>query len=274
MKNIIIPVDFSKQSEFALETGALIAKKNNATLHVLHMLELSDSLFSQSPKENENEMLFMLALAKKKFESFLEKAYLEDVNVQPVIKHHKVYREVDAFAKEVNADLIIMGSQGLTPQDGIFAGSNAEKMVRNSSTPVLVIKTKPNGFNLNNVVLGTDMDLKSVNTYNKAQDVFTKLGSTVHSVYVNRPNKGFTSSKKFNKNKREFEMAGGSGNVEFIAGYTIEDGIIQYADEINADAIAVITKARKGLNHFIKGSVSEDLANHSKRPVMTFKLQS
>ncbi|MEZ4792412.1 MAG: universal stress protein [Gelidibacter sp.] len=65
MKNIIIPVDFSKQSEFALETGAILAKKHNATLHVLHMLELSDAIFTKSDAENTNEMFFMLALAEK-----------------------------------------------------------------------------------------------------------------------------------------------------------------------------------------------------------------
>ena len=70
----------------------------------------------------------------------------------------------------------------------------------------------------------------------------------------------------------EFKMAGGSNKVDFIAGYTIEDGVIQYADETNADALVVITNARKGLNHLIKGSISENLANHSRRPVLTFKL--
>ncbi|MFL0351999.1 universal stress protein [Xanthomarina sp. GH4-25] len=272
MKNIIIPVDFSQQSEFALQTGAILAKKHNATLNVLHMLELSDSLISLSNNESKNEMFFMLSLAKKKFESFLEKDYLEGVNVVPVIKKHKVYKEVDAVAKELNADLIIMGSQGITLQDGIFAGSNAEKMVRNSSTPVLIVKSNPENFNLNNVVLATDMSLESVNTYKKASNLLSILGSQTHLVYVNRPNNNFISSKEFNLKVQEFEKAGGSNKVKFIAGYTIEDGVIQYADEINADAIAVITNARKGLNHFIKGSISENLANHSKRPVMSFKL--
>ncbi|WP_452223565.1 universal stress protein [Lacinutrix chionoecetis] len=272
MKHIIIPVDFSGQSEYALETGAILAKKHNATLHVLHMLELSDSLISHSEDDNNKEMLFMLALAKKKFEPFIEKKYLEGVKVEPLIKHHKVYKEVDAVAKEVNADLIIMGSQGLTQQDGIFAGSNAEKMVRNSSTPVLIVKTKPDNFSLNNVVLGTDLSLKSVDTYKKANNLFNELGSNVHLVYVNRPNNDFLSSKDFNKKVQEFDMAGGTNNVEFISGHTIEDGIIQYADQTNADVIAALTNARKGLNHFIKGSISEDLANHSKRPVMTFRI--
>lgn len=202
----------------------------------------------------------------------MEKDYLDGVDVIPVIKKHKVYKEVDAVAKELKADLIIMGSQGITLQDGIFAGSNAEKMVRNSSTPVLIVKTEPKDFDLNNVVLATDMSLESVNAYKKASQLLSKLGSKVHPVYVNRPNNGFLSSKEFKRKAEEFKMAGGSNKVDFIAGYTIEDGVIQYADETNADALVVITNARKGLNHLIKGSISENLANHSRRPVLTFKL--
>lgn len=272
MKNIIIPVDFSKQSEFALQTGAILAKKHNATLHVLHMLELSDSLFSQSDNQNVNEMMFMLALAKKKFEPFLEKDYLEGIDVQPMIKHHKVYKEVDAVAQEVNADLIIMGSQGLTAQDGLFSCSNAEEMVRNSSTPVLIVKSEPKNFNFNNIIMATDLSVKSVPAYLKATEIFSTLNSKVHPVYVNGPYKSFISSKEFNQKVNDFAAAGGTNKVEFIAGHTVEDGLIQYAEATNADVIAVSTNARKGLNHLLKGSISEDLANRAKLPIMTFKL--
>ncbi|MEZ4792411.1 MAG: universal stress protein [Gelidibacter sp.] len=102
----------------------------------------------------------------------MDKEYLEGVNVIPIIKRHKVYNEVDALAKQISADLIIMGSQGLTLQDGIFAGSNAEKMVRNSSTPVLVIKSNPKDFKLKNVIFATDMSLESVPAFKKGRTYF------------------------------------------------------------------------------------------------------
>ena len=85
MKNIIIPVDFSAQSEYALHTGAILAKKHNATLYVLHMLELSDSLVNQSENQMKNEMFFMFALAKKNFEYFLEKDYLEGIITEYIL---------------------------------------------------------------------------------------------------------------------------------------------------------------------------------------------
>lgn len=272
MKNIIIPVDFSTHSEYALETGAILAKKYDATLHVLHMLEVSDSLFSISNAENTNEMLFLLALAKKKFEPFLDKSYLKGVKVKSLIKHHKVYKEVDLVAADVDADLIIMGSNGTNISDGIFAGSNAEKMVRNSATPVLIIKTGPSKFKLDNVILATNLSVKSVPAFAKAKKLCETLDCTVHPVYVNTPGNKFTSSREFNKMKGAFTEAGGAEKVHFVAGVNVEDGLIQIAEEENADCIAVITHARKGLSHFFRGSISEDLANHSDIPILTFKM--
>jgi nucleotide-binding universal stress UspA family protein len=183
-----------------------------------------------------------------------------------------VYSEVDAVAKEVNADLIVMGSKGLTPQSGIFAGSNAEKMVRNSSTPVLIVKSDPDNFNLSNVIFATDMSLESVPAYKKASTVLSKLGCKIQPVYVNRPFTDFINSKEFNAKMKKFAAAGGPSQVKFIAGHTIEDGLMQFAEETNADAIAISTNARKGLNRLLRGSISEELANQSELPVMTFKL--
>lgn len=272
MNNIIIPVDFSKYSEYALEIGALLAKKHNATLHVLHMLELSDSLISQSESDNKNEMMFLLALSQKKFENFLDKDYLEGVQVKAATKHHKVYREVNEVAQNVNADLIIMGSHGLMAHEGIFAGSNAEKMVRNSTTPVLTIKSKPKNFNLNKVIFATDLSEESIPAYKKAAQIFSTLGSELHVVYINRPHTDYISSREFKELTDQYAAAGGSDQVEFISDYTVEDGLLAYAKETQAGCIAVSTHARKGLSHFFRGSISEDLANHSLLPVMSFKI--
>lgn len=272
MKNIIIPVDFSKHSEYALKTGAILAKKHDATLHILHMLELSDSLISHSSEQNTNEMMFLLALSKKKLEPFLDKDYLDGIDIKAIIKHNKVYKEVDILARELQADLIIMGSHGLMAHEGIFAGSNAEKMVRNSTTPVLTVKSDPSQFKLNKIAYATDLSKESAITYKKAMELLTDIAGAVHLVYVNRPHTNFLSSQEFKEQLKEFTAAGGAQEVAFVAAYTIEEGLMEYAQDIKADCVVVSTHARKGLSHFFKGSVSEDLANSSHLPVMSFKM--
>ena len=50
MKNIIVPIDFSEQSENALKVAASLAKDHDASLYVLHMLELSPAIMSDQEK--------------------------------------------------------------------------------------------------------------------------------------------------------------------------------------------------------------------------------
>ena len=52
----------------------------------------------------------------------------------------------------------------------------------------------------------------------------------------------------------------------------VEKGILHFAKDSNSDVIAVCTHGRKGLAHFLNGSISEDLVNHAKRPVIAFKI--
>ncbi len=179
MKRIIIPVDFSKYSEYALKTAASLARKHGAELTVMHMLELSESIFSSSSNEKNEETAFMLMLADKEFKKFLDKDYLEGLTVTPVIKHHKVLKEVDEVAKSINADLIVMGSKGHSDHDGVFTGSNTEKVVRHSDIPVLVVKEELDHTDFKNVVLATDFEEDNVAASKNAVNLLQSLGCEV-----------------------------------------------------------------------------------------------
>ncbi len=99
----------------------------------------------------------------------------------------------------------------------------------------------------------------------------------MHLVYVNSPDGNFKSSTEIDKCISRFlKQAEGDlksmSNVNIVSDYSIEKGILNFANVIGADIIAVATHGRKGLAHFFEGSISEDLANHSTLPVMTFKI--
>ena len=277
MKKIIVPIDFSEHSEFALEAAAMLAKKYGAEIMALHMLEISDAVLTHSSDEQQNKAFFLLQLAEKRFGEFLDKDFLEGVNVTPVVKHFKVFSEVDDVAKEHDADLIVMGSHGASGVKEFLVGSNTEKVVRHSDTPVLVIKHNPILMDFENVVFACDFSEESVEAYGKAAKVFEEMGSKLHLVYVNLPNIGFRSTAEMEKRVAEF-MKTANGNLEkmsevaYISDYSVEQGILNYANVVGADLIAIATHGRTGLAHFFEGSISEDLANHSTLPVMTFKI--
>ncbi len=99
----------------------------------------------------------------------------------------------------------------------------------------------------------------------------------MHLVYVNSPDGNFKSSVEIDKLVSDFlKKADGDlenlDSVNVVSDYSVEKGILNFAKVIGADIIAVATHGRKGLAHFFEGSVSEDIANHSTLPVMTFKI--
>lgn len=276
MKKIIIPVDFSQHSEYALQTAAALAKQHNAELIVMHMLELSESVYSASSSERNEETAFMLMVANKKFEEFLDQPYLEDINVTPMIKHHKVLKEVSDVASNLKADLIVMGSRGLSDHAGIFTGSNTEKVVRYSKTPVLVVKTTLKSVDFDSVVLATDFSEESVSAVTHALEVLKKLSHKVTLLYVNTPTTGFLSTDEINEKIAEFlkraKLKADALAIETVADYNIEDGVLNYAKRTKTEVIAMITSGRTGLSHLFGGSISEDIVNHTKLPVITFRL--
>lgn len=277
MNKIIVPIDFSKHSEYALETAAIMAKKNNAEILALHMLEMANNMLIDSNDEQNMQALFFMKLAEKRFVEFLERAYLKDVKVTPIVKHFKVFREVSDVAKEHNADLIIMGSHGASGLTEILVGSNTEKVVRYSEIPVLVVKQKPGNVKFETVIFACDFSEDMVQPYLKACQFFENSSSNLKLLYVNLPGAGFKNSTEMESIVANFlEKADGNldkiNDIHYVADYTVEEGVLTFANLIGADLIAVPTHGRKGVSHFFSGSISEDIANHSTLPVITFKI--
>ncbi len=277
MNKIIVPIDFSIHSEYALETAAILAKKNNAEILALHMLEMANNIISDSNEDQQMQTVFFMKLAEKRFQEFLERDYLKDVKVTPVVKHFKVFREVSDVAEEHNADIIVMGSHGSSGLTEIFVGSNTEKVVRHSNIPVLVVKQKPVNVNFETVVFACDFSEAMVKPYLNACQFFEKSSSNLRLLYVNLPGERFKSSAEMEATVAKFlEKADGNLNkindIQYISDYTVEEGVLTFANLVGADLIAVPTHGRRGISHFFSGSIGEDIANHSTLPVITFKI--
>lgn len=277
MKKLIVPIDFSEHSEYALETAASIAKKFNSDVYVVHMLQLSNAIITASADSLNEEAVFYLKLAEQKMETFLDRPYLKGVNVIPVIKHFMVFKEINELVKAQDADLIVMGSHGASGAKEVFIGSNAEKVVRHAEIPVLIVKHNPILVEFDTIIFASDFSEDSVESYIKAKSIFNKLDAKVQLVYVNTPNSDFKSSMEIDQLISKFlKIAEGNldmiKDVAVVSDYSIEQGILNYANRAGADLIAVATHGRKGLAHFFEGSISEDVTNHSTLPVMTFKI--
>lgn len=278
MKKILVPVDFSEHSEYALEVAATLAKKQDAAIVILHMLGLSEAVFTKDDSQEFMEAQFYMKLAKKRFNEFLDKSYLKGITVTETIQNYKIFSEINEVAKEQDIDLIVMGSHGTGGLSEIFVGSNTEKVVRTSEIPVLVIKEQIPNLDIKKVAFGFDFQIENVKAYRTAISFLNSLNADVHLVHVNRPGLKFKSTTEIQEEIAKFLRVADhnklTGNLEThtVSDYYVETGVYNFAKKIGADAIAMATHGRSGLAHFFKGSIGENMANHAQMPVLTFKI--
>ena len=143
MKRILVPVDFSIQAEYAAKVAASIAKRTNAKIYLLHMLELPSGVIdptSFGTSNNTPTALLFLKRAHERFEEFKELPFFEGLEMEETVHFHKAYDGIISESTKHKVDLIVMGSRGASGLEEILVGSNTEKVVRNSEIPVLVIK--------------------------------------------------------------------------------------------------------------------------------------
>jgi nucleotide-binding universal stress UspA family protein len=274
MKKILIPTYFSQNAEYALKVAAQIAKKNNGEIILLHMLELprqgSDALGSG---KDIPEIMFFKNAAINRLEELMEEDYLDGLKVSEIIQFELAFEGILKISKQNNVDLIVMGSHGASGYKEMFIGSNAEKVVRNSEVPVLIIKKDEGDFSVDNFVFASDFSEEVKKPFQKAVEFANKFDATLHLVTVNTPNNFKSTSETeetMNNFVKGFEI---KKVVSHIYNETnVEKGILNFANSIDADLIGMSTHGRKGLSHFFNGSISEDLVNHAKLPVVTFKI--
>lgn len=274
MKKILVPTDFSKHAEYALKVAAQIAKKNNSEIALIHMLELPTSgNDAVSSSHDIPELMLFKNAAINKLDEVANADYLKGITVSKIIQFEMAFDGILKSGKASNADLIVMGSHGAKGFQEMFIGSNTEKVVRNSDVPVLVIKKEDTDFNANNFVFASDFSDEIKKPFEKVVEFANNFNSHLHLVMINTPNSfksthvaqeiidNFTSSFKIN-----------NFSTHIYNDVNVEKGILHFAKSIKADLIGMSTHGRKGLAHFFNGSISEDLVNHAKRAVITFKI--
>lgn len=274
MKKILIPTDFSKYADEAIEVGAQIAKKNDCEIILIHMLELPGQMNDAiTGATSIPEVMLFKRKAEETLKNIKNRPYLSGIKISEVVRLDGAYHGINNYIKQNSMDLIIMGSHGATGINEIIIGSNTEKVVRQSETPVLVIKNKINEFNVQNIVFASDFSKDIKKPFQKVLDFNKIFKSKLNLVMICTPNsfKSTSAARKIVADfVADFDMP--EYTFEIHNESNIEKGIINYADEKNADLIALCTHGRTGLGHFFTGSISEDLVNHATKPILTFKI--
>ncbi|MGY0408319.1 MAG: universal stress protein [Polaribacter sp.] len=275
MKKILVPIDFSKPSEYATKMAARIALKTKATVYLLHMIELPTGIIDMGAGSNFSIPKSMLYLRKvrEKIVAFKEQFFTDKVKVEYCIRIQNPFEGIQKYAKKIDADIIIMGYKGYSEFEEIVIGSNTEKVVRTSEIPVIVVKRDTKKFTLKKTVFASNFNDDNKKSFSKFLNFAKEFNSKIYLLKVNTP-ANFESTTEAKNKIKEFlkEYDAPKHSIYIYNDVSVEKGILNFSEEKKADLIALSTHGRSGLSHLFTGSVSKNLTKNALKPMFTVKI--
>ncbi len=274
MKTIVVPTDLSELADGALRVAADLARTYGAEILLVHYVPFS--IARANTVEGSMSMLSYLDEQEDADEAELEQltrnpAY-QDISITPI-----TCRDADGLYEAMigrQADLIVLATHGSSGWDEWLFGSNAEHIVRDAHCPVLVLKQAVVPFAPTNAVAAIDMD-DALKQYWPLYPFTANGNSLKQFVYVSTPtdNRDPEGIQDWMR-----ELAGENGFTDYELhiqhARSVENGILNYATERQADLIVVYTHGHTGLRHLLQGSVAEDVLNHATVPVLIMHLKA
>ena len=275
MYKILVPVDFSKKSEFAVKMSAQIGKKIKSEIHLLHLVELPSGIVDMGAGSNFSIPASMMYLRKVKEKIIhLKNTFFDgDHIIKYSIKFENPFEGIRNYTQKNNINLIVMGSKGVSDFEEMIIGSNTEKVVRTSNIPVVVVKTDNDKFKFKKLVFASNFDDENKAAFLDFLAFAKKFNSQIHLLKINTIS-NFESSYTTHKKIKDF-VKGFNLKKKTISIYndaSVVKGIINFGKEIDADVIALTTHGRSGLSSLFNGSIAKSVSKNVLRPVITFKI--
>ncbi len=287
MKTIVVPTDFSKQAGYALDFASEVAVREGATITLLHVVEYSkkETVFLEDsslttmatlPEDTTEEDIFYIEIYKKRklqMAELVEDPKYEAVDFIPKIVLGTPYRAIQEEITAIDADLIVMGTTGISDWEESLIGSTAEKVVRQASCPVLTLRKPLHMEDVKNILYASDFQKLSGSHIPIIEEMQRFFGAKIHFLYINSPNY-FKNEKEIREMITSFARHNGFDNYE-IHVYSHrhrEEGIVEFAEERHMDMIMMATHGRSGLSRMFEHSIAEEVVNYSEKPVVIFNL--
>lgn len=146
IRTILVPTDFSPGSLQSTRYSLEFARRFEASVELLHVIEdpvIYLPMFESQPLPSREEFE---EYAKTRLENWILPEDRGNVTVRYHWRHGRPSHAIVQVAKELDADLIIMGSHGHGNPVTFLMGSHAERVTRTAPCPVLTVRPEGHQF--------------------------------------------------------------------------------------------------------------------------------
>ena len=297
-QRILLPTDFSGFSSQALRHALALARRFNARLKVVHVIQgfypVGDAMLAAAPPAEGRKM------AESDTHAFMAAARDAGIDYDLEIREGNPWREILAAAVQMPADLVVMGTHGRSGPERFLLGSVAEKLSHRLPCPVITVGQEEGRAweapsLIGRILCATDFSENSERAFRLALSLAASLGARVTLLHAieHMPDLGAAryrpvvpdvepllkeieraASERLGKavDALKGEFAGVEVTARLGAGRAYQE-IIRVADDERADLIVVGSQGHGVLEHLLSGSNAQQVIRRATCAVLTVRPQ-
>lgn len=275
MKTILVPTDFSKIAENAINYAAEISKVTHAKIilfHAYHVPVIATEAMYVMPAPDELEKNSIDGL--KKIERRLLRQYGKTLKVECVCKYGFAADEINNYASANKTDLIVMGMQGAGYLAEKLIGSMTTGLMQKSKCPVLAIDKTVRFRGIKKIVLACDYNETENSKILEPLKEFARLFKSHIYVLnvVNEPEfEPVPAAEKVVSGfmKLEYILSDVTHTFHYLEDEEIVAGINRFVKEGKMDMVVMIPRKHSALENIFKEPDTKKMAFHSHVPLLT-----
>jgi nucleotide-binding universal stress UspA family protein len=262
---ILVPVDFSPCAMNALKSAVQIAKRMNGSITLFYVRQ--EMMLHEGDESHFEDDLIDDEL-KSKFQDLID-ANLDMKNIphQVMAKLGEVEEQVADAAKEVEADLIVMGTKGSSGIYEVLMGSNTYAVVRSSKVPVLVIPDGTITDEIRHIALAGDYKPIQPEMLEPVKLMAGIDGADIHIVHVD-DDKSLTEEEMEEARKYKRYLKNFRHHYHLIEGDDFENALNDYCIEKDIDMISMIPRKHELFDRVFEGGETQNMVYHTKIPLL------
>jgi nucleotide-binding universal stress UspA family protein len=291
MKKILVPIDFSDNTDTSCLYALEIAKKFNSEIRLFHsyfdQVIVSDSSFptgvdtdtminEQLLKDIELRAKSDIQNLQSKLVDLLKKDGARNVKVVFTLVGGEPESQIVEECREYKPDLIVMGSSG-KGKANFLTGSISKTVMNNADLPVMAIPAGYTYKGINNVLYMTDFDGPDNELITRLMSVLKDFDIKIHCMHLNiKESRRLENEECMNKIKTHFskEIESGHFCCHLIDGNEINEDIEKFVKENNMDIIAFLSHKRNIFKRLFTSKVTKKDLFQADIPLMAFHTKS
>ena len=271
---ILVPIDFSEQSQSAFYQSCNIAQIYDGELLLLHVIEDEIAAFEKFSATSISELTIKID---QRLSKFVEEAIaISKKNVTSKVKFGSVSNMIFETLQNENFNMIVMGFHSANGDKNKPIGSNSLQVIKQASCQVITVKDRPLQNDFKSIILPLDLSKPVSQKVNKTIELAKSWKGSVVNIISVLPQsddlKVNAAAQQLAKIVSEIESNDIVCNAEIVrmikGRESVADIVVDYAQRMRGEMIMIITRYESGIaNRF--GSAAQSIINSIEIPMFS-----